>query len=85
MSIVNFSITEPLEKKIKRVIKEWGFASKAEFFRFIAIDFIDRHERKRITEDQEIAYLSKKMEKILKEKFKGKKLPSLDKQLEDIL
>ncbi len=85
MTIINFSVTDPLAKKINKIIKEWGFVSKAEFFRFIALNFIDRHEKKLLSKDQEIAYLSEKMEQIIKEKFKGKKLPSLNKQLEDIL
>jgi len=85
MNIVNFSITEPLEKKINQIIKEWGFASKAEFFRFIALSFIEREERKKLREGQELAKSSKELEKILIEKFKNKELPSLDEQLSDLI
>ncbi len=37
MSIVNFSVPAPLEKQIKKVIREKGFATRAEFFRFAAL------------------------------------------------
>ncbi|HLD61007.1 MAG TPA: ribbon-helix-helix domain-containing protein [Patescibacteria group bacterium] len=37
MSIVNFSIPAKLDQQIKKTIKEKGFASKAEFFRFAAL------------------------------------------------
>ena len=85
MTIINFAITEPLAKKITKTIKEWGFSSKAEFFRFIAIDFIDRHERKKFAQDPEIAYLSDQLGKAIEKKFKNKTIPSLEEQLEDLI
>ena len=45
MSVVNFSITKPLEEKINKTIKDQGFTSKAEFFRFAAVDFIRNDAR----------------------------------------
>ena len=41
MSVVNFTITKPLEQKIKEAIKGQGFSSKAEFFRFAAMVLIN--------------------------------------------
>lgn len=40
MSIINFAVAEPLEQKINNAVKEYGFVSKAEFFRFLAINFL---------------------------------------------
>lgn len=37
MAIVNFSVPAPLHKKIKKTVKEKGFGSTAEFFRFAAL------------------------------------------------
>ena len=85
MNIVNFSITEPLERKINQIIKEWGFASKAEFFRFIALSFIEREERRKIREDQELAHYSERLEKALEKKIKNKEIPSFEEQIEDLL
>ena len=48
MSIINFSIPKTLEKKVVQIIKEKGFSSKAEFFRFAAINFIDILEKRMI-------------------------------------
>lgn len=36
MSIINFSIPAQLNKKIQKTVKNKGFASRAEFFRFAA-------------------------------------------------
>jgi metal-responsive CopG/Arc/MetJ family transcriptional regulator len=41
MAIVNFSIPAVLEKRVDATIKRKGFASKAEFFRFAAIYYIE--------------------------------------------
>ena len=40
MSIVNFSVPQTLEKQIHAVVKQRGFASKAEFFRCAAVHYI---------------------------------------------
>lgn len=41
MPIVNFSIPKNLDLRIQATIKEKGFASKAEFFRYCAVRYID--------------------------------------------
>ncbi len=42
MSVINFSIPSALLKKIEKLMREKGFASKAEFFRHCAHMYIDR-------------------------------------------
>lgn len=37
MAIVNFSVPGTLNHQIKKTVKEKGFASRAEFFRFAAL------------------------------------------------
>lgn len=85
MSIVNFSISPTLAKRISRTIKERGFSSKAEFFRFAVIHFMDIVEKPtEIDEDLRFEILTKKLDLLLSKKLKNKKLPSLEDQLKDI-
>ncbi len=84
MSIVNFSIPQLLEKRIIEIIKAKGFASKAEFFRFSAIYFIDIIEKPFKTEDKFFGYLTNELTKEITKQYYGKKLPSLKKQLADV-
>ncbi len=37
---VNFLISEPLTQKIDKAMEAWGFATRAEFFRYCAIEFL---------------------------------------------
>lgn len=41
MAIINFSIPATLENQIQSVVRLRGFASKAEFFRFTVIKYLD--------------------------------------------
>ncbi len=84
MSIINFAVAEPLEQKINSAVKEYGFASKAEFFRFLAINFFNTNKSLPLDNDFEIAYLVDKIEKAANEKFGGKILPSIKDQLADL-
>lgn len=84
MSVVNFSVTDALEQKINKIIEKWGFNSKAEFFRFLAIDFISKHEST-FELDDETRQLSKQLGHLLKAKLDPKKMRSIDQQLEDLL
>lgn len=45
MPKVLFDTSEDLMVQINQCIKKWGFTSKAEFFRFAAIDFIRNDAR----------------------------------------
>lgn len=83
MPIVNFEVKTPLEQKIKKAIKEYGFTSKAEFFRFTAVNFIHQREISKI-EDARLQYLSSELEKTVSEKFKKENIPSIEKQLADV-
>ncbi len=40
MPMVNFSVPTVLERRINKTIKEKGFASKAEFFRYAALNLV---------------------------------------------
>lgn len=84
MAIVNFSIPKNLSDRVSEVVEEKGFASKAEFFRFAAIYFIDVVDKPIVTEDDRFEYLSKTLTKEIVKRFRGKKIPSLKKQLADI-
>ena len=81
MAIINFKITKPLEKKIIETIKKQGFSSKAEFFRFAAMRFIEKTDS---SDDNKLTYLTAELEKALNNKVGNKKLPSLEKQISDI-
>lgn len=41
MPIINFSIPKNLDDRVKMVVREKGFASKAEFFRYCAVQYMD--------------------------------------------
>ncbi len=84
MAIVNFAIPLTLEKRIQQTIKNKGFVSKAEFFRFAAIYFMDVIEKPFKNEDDRFLYLTENLTKEIQEKHKGKKLPSLEEQLSDV-
>lgn len=84
MPIVNFTIATPLEKKIQKVIKEQGFASKAEFFRFAAMSFINS-TKKTLSENE---LFEKEMDDFAKKfikKYGGKDFPPLEEQFEKLL
>ena len=84
MSIVNFAIPKTLEKQIDQTIKQKGFASKAEFFRFAALHFINVIDKPFVTEKDRFDYLTDEIEKSVIKRYKGKKLPSLEEQLVDV-
>lgn len=84
MAIINFSIPKTLEQRVNQTIKEKGFASKAEFFRFAAISFIDSSVKKQIDEDERFNYLAQSLSKAISKKYKGKEIESLKNQLADL-
>lgn len=83
MSIVNFAVPTPLEKKISQAMKEQGFVSKAEFFRFAAIHFI-HHIRDNKKPDDEFERAMNGLSSAVHKRFHGKKLPSLEEQFSDL-
>ena len=78
MPIVNFSIPQVLSKQVNEAIKTKGFASKAEFFRFAAFDYL-RH-----LEDHRLNNLSNKLADTLSKKYAGKKMPSIEDQFKKL-
>ncbi len=81
MSIVNFSIPQNLNEKIQQVIKDQGFSSKAEFFRFSAIYFMQNLQTKKQSDEYEQAISD--LSQALREKNKNESLPSIEAQFED--
>ncbi len=84
MSIVNFAISQPLEQKINKAIKEYGFASKAEFFRFAAMGLITKTKHPELNEEEKFAQAAQKLSKTIHQIYGGKKLPSVEKQFADL-
>ena len=82
MPIINFNIKKPLEKKVEKTIKEQGFASKAEFFRFAALHYMNSVGPDISQEEYEKSIRA--LKSALKKKYRDKKLPSLEKQLSEI-
>ena len=75
--------------KINKIIKTQGFASKAEIFRYLVINYINGFTRKNEDEelgemslagDPEIASLTSRLEKALDNKFGNGPLPSVEEQ-----
>ncbi len=84
MAIVNFTIPNDLEKRVEEIIKTKGFASKAEFFRFAAIYFMDILENCKGDEEKRFDKLNTLLNREISEYFKNKNIPSLKEQLIDI-
>jgi metal-responsive CopG/Arc/MetJ family transcriptional regulator len=83
MSIINFAIPDTLAQKIEKAINSYGFSSKAEFFRFAAIYFLN-FQKEKLSEEEKFELLSKQVSKLLENKFANKKLPPLKDQLSDL-
>ena len=83
MSIVNFSISKPLEAKINKVIKQEGFSSKAEFFRFAAMHCIENFKKQDISQE-EFEESVRSFKEVVQKFAKNKKFPSVREQLADL-
>lgn len=83
MTIVNFAVKKPLERRINKAIREYGFTSKAEFFRLAAINFL-LHEQKKMNEDERMNYLTSELQRTIVKNLNSRKIPSLKKQLSDV-
>lgn len=85
MTIVNFAIPSSLDKRVSQVIKQKGFASKAEFFRHVTLQYLDVVEASTTQNSgKSLDLLIDEIAKLVVKKFKGKSLPSLEEQLEDM-
>lgn len=83
MPIINFSVPKDLEKRVKETIKERGFPSKAELFRFAVIRYLDELEMLPLDKNKKMAALSQELARALEKKSR-KRLPSIKKQLAKI-
>ena len=81
MSIVNFSIPQVLDKRIEKTIRNKGFASRAELFRFSLLRYLDEEENLPFAHDAEMAAISESLGQALKRRFSGKTLPPLEEQM----
>lgn len=84
MAIVNFSIPRNLEKRVESTVRERGFASKAEFFRFAAIYFMDILGRRAGNEEERFQHLTKALQQEIFQRYRGQKLSALKEQLADV-
>lgn len=84
MAIINFAVPETLEKRINKTIKEKGFASKAEFFRFAAVHFLDIVQKPFSSEDERFSFLRAALQHEIADRYKGKTLPNVKTQLADV-
>lgn len=84
MAIVNFAIPPALDRRIGSTMKEKGFASKAEFFRFAAVYFMDVINKPFANEDDRTEHLTATLRSELARRFRGKCLPSAREQLKDL-
>ena len=84
MSIINFTIPQTLEDRVTAIMKIKGFSSKAEFFRFAAIYFMDVVNKPTVSEDDQFEFLTESLRAQLQKQYKGKKLPSVSDQLNDL-
>lgn len=84
MAIVNFAIPFVLNKRIGATIKQKGFASKAEFFRFAAVYFMDTIDKPYISEEGRTAYLVQEIEREVSHLVRRGRISSTRDQLADI-
>ena len=83
MSIVNFAIPPALDKRVNKTIRERGFASKAEFWRMAAFNYMQNDGGENI--EDRLNALSRAISQEVERKFKGKRLPSGREQLANLL
>ncbi len=84
MAIVDFTVPKNMQKRVEEIIKIKGFASKAEFFRFAAIYFIDILENRQKNEEECFEKLTGLLSREISEHYENKDIPSLKEQLVDV-
>jgi len=79
MPTINFIIPKVLDRQVKEAIRKRGFASKAEFFRMAAFNYL----YKEVPEDNldRLNALTKAVKEEVRRKFAGRRLPSIRKQI----
>lgn len=88
MAIINFSVPEQLHLRIKNYMKRKGIATKAEFFRYAALQSLERggyedsdEELSELASDQDIQDLSVRLEKSVAKLPRNYEVPSLREQI----
>ena len=84
MAIINFSIPTTLEKRMSTVMKQKGFTTKAEFFRFAAIYFMDVINKPTVTEDDRFRILTSSIKREVHQRYGNNRLPPVAEQLADL-
>jgi len=84
MSVINFTVPNTLEKRINKTIREKGFSSKAEFFRFAAVHLMDVIQKPTASEQDRFLFLTEALHKEVVRKYAGKKIIGVGKQLTDV-
>ncbi len=69
---VNFFISQALSGKVDAALDTWGFGSRAEFFRFCAIEFL-RFDAQTILPDATVKEYSKAVQSVKASKWLAKK------------
>ena len=82
MAIVNFVIPTALDKQVVMTVRKRGFASKAEFFRMAAFNYIQKDNGEDIGE--RLNALSRAISQEVERNFKGRRLPSAREQLANL-
>jgi len=80
MAIVNFSIPKTLESRVNDAVKTGGYASKAEFFRFAAMNLLEKNEKKREFPDPELDRLADELGEAMLKTIDFDNLPSSEAQ-----
>ena len=81
MSVVNFAIPPTLERRVRTVVKEKGFPSRAELFRFAVLRYLDESDQFPLDRNPRIVALSEELGRVLTSKFASRPRPSLRSQL----
>ena len=82
MATINFLIPKALERQVNETIRKRGFASKAEFFRMAAFNYINAKED--VTVEERLAALTQAIKEEVSRKYKGRRLPSAREQLANL-
>ena len=81
MAIVNFSVPKVLDSRIKHFVRQKGFASRAELFRFAVLFLMDFAEKRAITEEERTELLTRAITDRVVQKYQGSRIPSIEEQL----
>ena len=82
MPTINFIIPTALNKQVETTIRKRGFASKAEFFRMAAFNYMNANEK--VSAEERLDALTKAIKEEVERKYWGRKLPSAREQLANI-